>query len=164
MLWSAVAGRRVLDGGGAYKKECFPLTVKQSMNPPFHIPFAVKIGDEEQVLSIKRPEEQFVFRNLKSKPVPSLLRRFSAPVILDYPFTDEELVHLMGRDDDAFNRWESGQRLAASIILDRKGAPSRAFLDASRSILADRDPAFAAEARSEERRVGKECRSRWSPY
>jgi len=77
------------------------------MNPPFHIPFAVKIGDEEQVLSIKQPEEEFVFRNLTSKPVPSLLRRFSAPVILDYPFTEEELVHLMGRDDDAFNRWEA---------------------------------------------------------
>src|SRR3989475_12545284 len=155
------------------------------MTPPFHIPFAVKVGDEERVLSIKRPEEEFVFRNLKSKPVPSLLRRFSAPVILNYPFTDEELVHLMGRDDDAFNRWEAGQRLAALIILGRKGAPPRAFLDASRSILSDRGPAFAAEAltlppeaflaeqmqvvdpdllRSEERRVGKECRSRWSPY
>src|SRR6266850_683102 len=124
----------------------FTLTVKQSMSPPFHIPFAVKVGDEERVLSIKRPEEEFVFRNLKSKPVPSLLRRFSAPVILNYPFTDEDLVHLMGRDDDAFNRWEAGQRLAASIILGRKGAPPRAFLDASRSILSDRDPAFAAEA------------------
>src|SRR3989449_6383079 len=145
-LWYDVAGTPVLDCKGAYENGSFTLAVKQSMNPPFHIPFAVKIGDEEQVLSIKRPEEEFVFRNLKSKPVPSLLRRFSAPVILNYPFTDEELVHLMGRDDDAFNRWEAGQRLAASIILGRKGAPSRAFLDASRSILSDRDPAFAAAA------------------
>src|SRR5205809_1020133 len=145
-LWYDVAGTPVLDCRGTYENGSFTLAVKQSMNPPFHIPFAVKIGDEEQVLSIRRPEEEFIFRNLKSKPVPSLLRRFSAPVILNYPFTDEELVHLMGRDDDAFNRWEAGQRLAASIILGRKGAPSRAFLDASRSILSDRDPAFAAEA------------------
>jgi aminopeptidase N len=145
-LWYDVAGTPVLDCRGAYENGRFTLTVKQSMNPPFHIPFAVKVGDEEQVLSIKQPEEEFVFRNLKSRPVPSLLRRFSAPVILNYPFTEEELVHLMGRDDDAFNRWEAGQRLATSIILDRKGAPSRAFLDASRSILSDRDPAFAAEA------------------
>src|SRR5207247_4744521 len=108
---------------------------KQSMNPPFHIPFAVKIGDEEQVLSIKRPEEEFIFRNLKSKPVPSLLRRFSAPVILNYPFTDEELVHLMGRDDDAFNRWEAGQRLAASIFLGRHGAPTRSFVVARLQLL-----------------------------
>src|SRR6266705_3355942 len=103
--WYDVAGTPILDAGGEYTDGKFTLTVKQSMNPPFHIPFAVKIGDEEQVLSIKRPEEEFVFRNLKSKPVPSLLRRFCAPVILNYPFTDEELVHLMGRDDDAFNRW-----------------------------------------------------------
>src|SRR5712664_2076619 len=145
-LWYDAAGTPVLDCKGSYENGTFTLAVKQSMNPPFHIPFAVKVGDEEQVLSIKRPEEEFAFRNLKSKPVPSLLRRFSAPVILNYPFTEEELVHLMGRDDDAFNRWEAGQRLAASIILDRKGAPSRAFLEASRSILSDRDPAFAAEA------------------
>src|SRR5437867_2039427 len=144
--WYDVPGTPVLDCDGEFANGSFTLAVKQSMNPPFHLPFAVKLGDEEQVLSIKRPEEEFVFRNLKSKPVPSLLRRFSAPVILNYPFTDEELVHLMGRDDDAFNRWEAGQRLAASIILGRKGAPSRAFLDASRSILSDRDPAFAAEA------------------
>jgi len=145
-LWYDVAGTPVLDCRSSYEKGTFTLTVKQSMSPPFHIPLAVKVGNEEQVLSIKRPEEEFVFRNLKSKPIPSLLRRFSAPVILNYPYTEEELVHLMGRDDDAFNRWEAGQRLAASIILDRKGAPSRAFLDASRSILSDRDPAFAAEA------------------
>src|SRR2546427_12820846 len=116
------------------------------MTPPFHIPFAVKVGDEERVLSIKRPEEEFVFRNLKSKPVPSLLRRFSAPVILNYPFTDEELVHLMGRDDDAFNRWEAGQRLAGSDLPARRGAPSRAFLDSRRCVLSCLDPALAVEA------------------
>src|SRR6195256_5172538 len=144
--WYDVPGTPVLDCAGSFNNGTFTLTVKRSMTPPFHIPFAVKVGDEEQVLSIKQPEEEFVFRNLKSRPVPSLLRRFSAPVILNYPFTEEELVHLMGRDDDAFNRWEAGQRLATSIILCRKGAPPRAFLDASRSILSDRDPAFASEA------------------
>ncbi len=144
-LWYDVAGTPVLDCKGSYENGRFALTVKQSMNPPFHIPLAVKIGPQEQVLSLRKPEETFTFK-VAGKPVPSLLRRFSAPVILNYPFTEEELVHLMGRDDDAFNRWEAGQRLATSIILDRKGAPSRAFLDASRSILSDRDPAFAAEA------------------
>src|SRR5438105_2530734 len=143
-LWYDVAGTPVLDCRGSYEDGSFTLTVKQSMNPPFHIPLAVKIGPQEQVLSLRNSEETFTFK-VAGKPVPSLLRRFSAPVILNYPFTEEELVHLMGRDDDAFNRWEAGQRLASSIILDRKGAPSRAFLDASRSILADRDPAFAAE-------------------
>src|SRR5438034_10055799 len=92
-LWYDVAGTPVLDCRGAYENGSFTLAVKQSMNPPFHIPFAVKIGDEELVLSIKRPEEEFIFRKLKSKSVPSLLPRFSAPVILTSPFTDDELVH-----------------------------------------------------------------------
>src|ERR1700704_2135997 len=144
--WYDVAGTPVLDCSGAFSNGTFTLIVKQSMTPPFHIPFAVKVGTEERVLSIKRPEEEFVFRNLKGKPVPSLLRRFSAPVILNYPFTDEELVHLMGRDDDAFNRWEAGQRLPPPHLPRPKGGPSRALLDASRSILSDRDPAFASEA------------------
>src|SRR5207302_252081 len=143
-LWYDVAGTPVLDCRGSDEDGRFTLTVKQSMNPPFHIPLAVKIGPQEQVLSLRNSEETFTFK-VAGKPVPSLLRRFSAPVILNYPFTEEELVHLMGRDDDAFNRWEAGQRLASSIILDRKGVPPRAFLDASRSILSDRDPAFAAE-------------------
>src|SRR5437588_536176 len=143
-LWYDVAGTPVLDCRSSYENGSFTLTVKQSMNPPFHIPFAVKIGPKEQVLSLRKPEETFTFE-VEGKPVPSLLRRFSAPVILNYPFTEEELVHLMGHDDDAFSRWEAGQRLASSIILDGKGVPSRAFLEASRSILSDRDPAFAAE-------------------
>ena len=78
--------------------------------------------------------------------MPSLLRGFSAPVVLNYPYTESELVHLLGHDDDAFSRWEAGQRLAAGIILEQRGAPSQAFLDAIGRVLDDPDPAFAAEA------------------
>ena len=144
--WYDVAGTPVLECNGSFEKDRFTLTVKQSMNPPFHIPFAVKIGRHEEVLSLKKTEEQFIFENLKYKPIPSLLRRFSAPVILKYPYSEADLLHLMANDDDAFNRWEAGQRLAVSIILEKNGAPSRAFVEAARSLLADRDPAFAAEA------------------
>ena len=80
--------------------------------------------------------------------MPSLLRNFSAPVILNYPYTEADLIHLMAHDDDAFNRWEAGQRLAASTILEAKGAPTAAFMGAARELLRDRDPAFAAEALS----------------
>jgi aminopeptidase N len=142
--WYDVAGTPVLDCSGSFEKDKFTLTVKQSMNPPFHIPFAVKIGDREEVLSLRQVEEKFVF-DVKEKPVPSLLRRFSAPVILDYPYTDEELLHLMAHDDDPFNRWEAAQRLASAIILERKGIPSPAFLQAAKNVLTDPDPAFAAE-------------------
>jgi aminopeptidase N len=143
--WYDVAGTPVLDCAGGYNDGLFSLTVKQSMNPPFHIPFAVKIGGEEQVLSLKKAEETFRFP-VPAKPVPSLLRRFSAPVNLIYAYTEEDLLHLMANDDDAFNRWEAGQRVATTLILDRKGTPSPAFIAAARNLLSDPDPAFAAEA------------------
>jgi aminopeptidase N len=143
--WYDVAGTPVLDCSSAYENGVFTLRVKQSMNPPFHIPFAVKVGEHEQVLSLKQPEQEFKF-TCKNKPVPSLLRDFSAPVILNYPYTDDELLHLMAQDDDPFNRWEAGQRLATSIILEKDGKPGAAFLAAAGNVLADRDPAFAAEA------------------
>jgi aminopeptidase N len=143
--WYDVAGTPVLDVSSIYEKNTFTLTVKQSMNPPFHIPFAVKIGAEQRVLSLKKSEESFHFENLNSRPIPSLLREFSAPVILKYPYTEAELLHLMANDDDAFNRWEAAQRLATSTILEAGGEPSTAFVEAARRILADPDPAFVAE-------------------
>ncbi|MGA8050053.1 MAG: aminopeptidase N, partial [Burkholderiales bacterium] len=50
--WYDVAGTPVLDCHGRYENGTFTLNVKQSMNPPFHIPLAVKIGPHERVLSI----------------------------------------------------------------------------------------------------------------
>jgi aminopeptidase N len=146
--WYDVAGTPVLDVQGSFERDTFTLKVRQSMNPPFHIPFAVKIGQHEEVLSLKKTEESFEFKNIKERPVPSLLRRFSAPVILNYPYTEAELLHLMAHDDDAFNRWEAGQRLAADLILHKEGKPSAAFIDAAKNLLADPDPAFIAEALS----------------
>ena len=145
--WYDVAGTPVLDCSGEYENGRFVLTVKQSMNPPFHIPFAVKIGEHESVLSVRKPEERFEFR-VKERPVPSLLRGFSAPVTLVYPYTEADLLHLLARDDDPFNRWEAGQRLAANIILEQHGKPSPAFVEAARAVLRDPDPAFVAEALS----------------
>src|SRR5688572_5550601 len=142
--WYDVAGTPVLDCSGEYQDGSFRLTVRQSMNPPFHIPFAVKIGEREALLSLKKAEESFVFP-VKQKPVPSLLRGFSAPVILNYPYSQADLLHLMAQDDDPFNRWEAGQRLATSIILDASGVPPAAFVEAARNVLRDPDPAFVAE-------------------
>ncbi len=143
--WYDVAGTPVLDCSGHHESGAFTLTVKQSMSPPFHIPFAVKIGGEERVLSLKRAEERFTFP-AQSMPVPSLLRGFSAPVTLEYPYSEADLLHLIAHDDDPFNRWEAGQRLAASFILEHGGQPPAAFLAGARTLLRDPDPAFAAEA------------------
>jgi aminopeptidase N len=157
--WYDVAGTPVLDCDGAYDAAArrFTLRVRQSMDPPFHIPLAVGLvgprGEEllpegTRVLSLREPEALFVFDDIPARPVPSLLRGFSAPVLLKYDFAEDALVHLMAHDRDAFNRWEAGQRLATTIILERAGEPSAAFLDACARLLdtsAD-DPAFVAEA------------------
>src|SRR5918992_1408658 len=142
--WYDVAGTPTLDCGGRFENGQFILTVKQSMSPPFHIPFAVKIGEREEVLSLKEREQAFAFP-VKEKPVASLLRGFSAPVILNYPYSEADLLHLLAHDDDPFNRWEAGQRLAASMILDKGGNPSSTFLDAALLAMSDPDPAFVAE-------------------
>src|SRR3954465_4013617 len=143
--WYDVPGTPLLDCSGDFANGTFTLTAKQSMNPPFHIPLAVKIGEREQMLNVRQGEERFTFSGLKARPVPSLLRRFSAPVILNYPYSEADLLHLLAHDDDPFNRWEAGQRVAASIILEHGGKPSGAFTDAMRRVLSDKDPIFAAE-------------------
>jgi aminopeptidase N len=74
-----------------------------------------------------------------------LLRRFSAPVVMNYGYGEADLLHLLAHDDDAFNRWEAAQRLAASTILERAGKPSPAFAAAFGKMLDERDPIFAAE-------------------
>jgi len=143
--WYDVAGTPTLQCSSTFENGVFELRVKQSMNPPFHIPLAVKVGEREQMLHVQKAEETFTFPGLKSKPVPSLLRRFSAPVVLNYPYTEAELLHLLAHDDDPFNRWEAGQRLATSIILEKLGEPSAAFVEAMGRMLQEKDTIFAAE-------------------
>jgi aminopeptidase N len=146
--WYDIPGTPVLDCAGNFKDGVFTLNVRQSMDPPFHIPFAVRVGKEEKVLSIKEKEQAFRFENLPSRPVPSLLRGFSAPVILNYDYSDADLLHLLADDDDPFNRWEAAQRLAADIILKRGGVPPDAFVNAIRKLFSEDDHAFVAECLS----------------
>jgi len=174
MRWYDQAGTPVLEVAGEYDaaaKRCV-LSVKQSCPPtpgqetklPFHIPFAVGLvgpdgrdlfAEGTRVLSVKQPEERFVFENIGARPVLSLLRNFSAPVIVTHDYTEAELTHLMAHDSDAFNRWEAGQRLALGIVLRGIAAAQsgralevpRDFADAAARVVGDssRDPAFAAE-------------------
>jgi aminopeptidase N len=174
MRWYDQAGTPMLEVAGEYDTAArrYVLSVKQSCPPtpgqetklPFHIPFAVGLvgpdgrdllAESTRVLSVKQPEERFVFENIGAKPVLSLLRNFSAPVIVTHDYTEAELTHLMAHDSDPFNRWEAGQRLALGIVLRGIAAAQggralevpRDFVDAAARVVADssRDPAFAAE-------------------
>ncbi len=161
----------------------FALTVAQSCpsSPgqpnklPFHIPLAVSLyGDAgalrlqlqgaapdversdntELVLDITEPEQVFVFTDIPERPVPSLLRGFSAPVRLHYPYTRDELLLLMRSDSDGFCRWDAGQQLAVMALRDmmqawRDGGEmslDRRVIDAFAALLADDslDPAMVA--------------------
>jgi aminopeptidase N len=104
---------------------------------------------QDRVLVLDQAEQTFTFVNVASEPVPSLLRGFSAPVLLDDGLTDADLLVLLQHDADAFNRWEAGQRLALNRILAavRAGIPltlDAAYIDAMRAVLnhAGLDAAF----------------------
>jgi len=158
------------------------LTLSQSTAPtpgqptkePFHIPFAVGLLGRDgidrplqldgellaqgttRVLELTRTTQTFRFVNLRSPVVPSLLRGFSAPVVVEARYNDEELAFLAAHDSDLFNRWEAGQRLAIARLMAltdaaESGAPlalDDAFVEVTRRTLADASlsPAFKEQA------------------
>ncbi len=71
------------------------------------------------------------------KPLPSLLRDFSAPVALDYAYSEEDLIHLLAHDSDPFNRWEAGQRLMLGVITGKSSKGLQKLLDAFKRIAAE---------------------------
>ena len=70
-----------------------------------------------RVLELTENETRFTFVDVAEPPLPSLLRNFSAPVIVEYDYTNDELAFLLAHDSDPFNRWEAGQRLATRELL-----------------------------------------------
>jgi aminopeptidase N len=70
-----------------------------------------------RVLEFTNTEQTFTFVDVAEKPLPSLLRNFSAPVVVEYDYSNEELAFLLAHDSDPFNRWEAGQRLATRELL-----------------------------------------------
>ncbi|MCC7006950.1 MAG: aminopeptidase N [Ottowia sp.] len=160
-------------------KQYCPPTPGQINKKPFHIPFVLALLNPQgkamplslnthqdtnyfaqmpttQILELTQTEHTFVFPHINDQPTPSLLRNFSAPVILEYPYNDAELLHLLQHDDDAFNRWEAGQRLALTRLTKgiqaiQKGAHTYeidpAFITALRTVLKQTslDPALRSQ-------------------
>ena len=116
-------------------------------------------GETTKVLRLSEASQTFVFTNVAEKPVPSILRNFSAPVRLSTDLTQEDLIFLMANDSDQFNRWEAGQTLTRALLLDLvekagKGEElvmDQAIVDAMRNIVnlakeEGADKAFIARA------------------
>jgi aminopeptidase N len=135
-----------------------PPTPGQAVKGAKVIPVAVGLlspnGDEvvpTTVLELTQPVQSFSFDGLASRPVASILRGFSAPVLLERQVSTEERAFLLAHDTDPFNRWEAGRALAkevlARMIVDG-AAPQPALLDGMARIAIDNslDPAFRALA------------------
>lgn len=143
-LWYSQAGTPIVSVAADYdaSQKIYTLTINQITNPtpsqpekhPLFIP--IKMGllnhqgepiplylndgkaEAEKVLLLTKASQNFQFKNVAENPIPSLLRNFSAPVILNYPYSDKDLLFLLKQDNDAFNRWEAGQKYALRIILN----------------------------------------------
>jgi len=142
--WYAQAGTPRLAASGQFEADTgrYSLTLRQSALPspgqpdkqPFVIPVVMGLlsadgqalplqlageaaAGTERVLVMTEAEQTWVFEGLASAPVPSLLRGYSAPVLLDDGLDDAGLITLLRHDADAFNRWEAGQRLLAQRLI-----------------------------------------------
>ena len=150
-----------------------PPTAGQPAKQPFHLPLTIGLLDTggreiplqlegepaprgtSRAMSVRQTKNVFRFVNVPTPPVPSLGRDFSAPVIINYPYSNDALQHLLSFDTDPVNRWEAGQRLALALLLqgiaDYQAGREICFPDvlseAFGRVLADgpKDPAFAAE-------------------
>ena len=107
-----------------------PPTADQAEKKPLHIPLDIELYDEQggiitlkrdgsvvnSVLNITQETQTFVFDEVTSRPVPSLLREFSAPVKLDYNYTDEQLAFLIQHASNEFARWDAAQQLINNYV------------------------------------------------
>ena len=175
MTWYRQAGTPRVTAHGSYDvaTKRYTLTLTQSCAPTpgqaekssYLIPVAIGLvgpdgGDVDlggvttKVLNFTEPRQTFVFDNVNAAPVPSLLRNFSAPVVLDYAYSEADLAHLLAHDSDPFNRWEAGQRLFGDLILRNASRlsrgeathwPASVVAAARKVLLSTSDSAFIAE-------------------
>ena len=164
--WYAQAGTPRLTVRDEYADGTYRLHLRQETPPtpgqpdkdPLLIPVAVGLLDQDgaevvqtTVLEMTKAEQSFAFDGLSGKPIPSVLRNFSAPVIVHHDMTDAERALLLAHDTDPFNRWDAGRTLAQDVLvrmLRQNATPDTAFLDGLAAVLRDDalDPAFRALA------------------
>ncbi len=164
MRWYAQAGTPRVKVEEDWKDGTLTLTFTQTLKPsaatpdpqPQVIPLATGLiapdGSEAaptRILEMTQARQSFVFEGLADRPVASILRGFSAPVVLEHDLTDDQRAHLMAHDTDPFNRWEAGRTLARQSLLAtiRDGAAAdAAYLTGLGAVVTDEtlDPAYRA--------------------
>ena len=154
-------------------RQSCPATPDKVEKLPFVIPVALglldangqelplRLADEatavgtSRVLAVTDAEQTFTFVDIAEQPLPSLLRGFSAPVKLSFPYSRDQLMFLMQHDTDGFNRWDAGQQLSVQVLQEMIGQYQRGeslamdsrLLTALASVLdnTELDPAMVAE-------------------
>ena len=139
--WYSQSGTPRLQASGVYDEasRTYNITFTQHLktgNEPFVIPLTLgllsgngaelllQLSDETaattggRTLVLTQSSQTVSFINVDAQPVPSLLRGFSAPIILEYAYTEAELLTLLAHDTDPFSRWEAGQRLGLKIAIN----------------------------------------------
>lgn len=124
-------------------KQSCPPTPGQTTKEPFHLPLSMGlIGSQcrdllegNTILEVTEAEQVFEFDHIPEKPVVSLLRDFSAPVKINYPYTDDELLWLWQCDSDPFARAEAGQDYFTRLILKNEKKLPEKLIAAFKKIL-----------------------------
>ncbi len=163
-LWYSQAGVPEVTITDDFTDSIYSLHLKQHTPPtpgqvdkaPLVIPIAVGLLNDDgsevhatEVLELTKTEQIFQFKGLPSKPIPSILRNFSAPVILRREQENAERAFLLTHDTDPFNRWDAGRALAQDVLkrmVRDEATPDSAYLDGLAAVLRDDslDPAFRA--------------------
>jgi len=139
--WYRQPGTPVVSGHQSYDSAAQTLTITLSQQTrhvsgfdapkPLPIPVATALFDKdsggivaERMLLLDQATQTFVFENITSEPVVSLLRDFSAPVQLNYDYQDADLAFLLKYETNGFNRWQVTQMLVNRILLQGQSAKS----------------------------------------
>lgn len=133
-LWYSQVGTPHVIATDRYlsEKQSYSLTLKQvsfdkkTLHIPVQMGLLTEQGEEicSELLECRDIEQTFTFENISTKPIPSLLRGFSAPVNLTYDYSDAALNILFQHDTDGFNRHEAEFRLAVNHIFRLMKNPS----------------------------------------
>ncbi len=164
--WYTQAGTPQLTIHNHYheKEKIFEITIEQYCAPtpdgsdklPFHIPIKIALLDKKghemslalensadteakttHILELREPKQTFRFTQVKEKPILSLLRDFSAPVKINYSYTNEELIFLMNFDQNGFSRWEASQTFYLRLIDNIDAIEKTKWLEVIKNIIND---------------------------